>query len=126
MGRVLVERRLDDRRGETLAADLDLERRPFFRSGQREIGRADRHAQRGTHRPTPHLAARRAAVEHRIAMAREAALSHREADEAARETTLLLRDERVAADEVALAELDEPGESRLEGSRRVVDVVAVE
>src|SRR5258705_3586798 len=126
MGRVLVEGRLDDRGGETLAADLDLEGRPFLRASEREIRRADGDSECGAHRATPHLAARRAVVVHRVAVPREAALAHRETDEAARETALLLRDERIAADEVALVQLHEPGESRLEGRRGVVDVVAVE
>src|SRR5690242_12944251 len=49
-----------------------------------------------------------------------------EADELARDATLLLPHEGVAADEVALGELHEPGEVRLERRRCVVDVVAVE
>ena len=45
-----------------------------------------------------------------------------EADELARDATLLLPDERVASDELALGELYEPAEVRLERRRRIVDV----
>src|SRR4051812_1200652 len=49
-----------------------------------------------------------------------------EADEPTRQARLLLPNERVAADEIALRQLHEPAEVRLERRRRVVDVVAVE
>src|SRR4051812_5592991 len=105
MGRVLVEGRLDDRGGETLAADLDLEGRAFLRAGEREVGRADGNSEGRTHRAAAHLAAGRARIEHRVAVSRKAALGHREADETPRQAALLLRDERIAADEVSLVQL---------------------
>src|SRR6478609_678295 len=67
MGRVLVEGRFDDRGREALAADLDLEGRPFLRAGDREVCRTDWHAEGGAHGAAAHLAARRAVVEHRVA-----------------------------------------------------------
>src|SRR5437764_10807839 len=49
-----------------------------------------------------------------------------EADELSRYAPLLLPDERVAADELALRELHQPAEVRLQWRRRVVDVVSVQ
>ena len=66
-------------------------------------------------------------VDKRIAVARDAAADHLEADELARQAVRLLHAlERRAADEVALVELDDPAEAGLERVRRLVDVVAVE
>jgi len=59
-------------------------------------------------------------------VARHGAVGHLEADQlAARPRGAHLLD-RVAADEVALAGLDDPAESGLQGVRRLIDVVAVE
>ena len=59
-------------------------------------------------------------------MPREGALAGGESDEAAGEAGGLLRLEGRLPDKVALGELHEPSEARLEGRRRVVDVVPVE
>ena len=65
-----------------------------------------------------------AVVDDRVAVARDAALLHHEADELAREALGLLLGERLLADE-ALA-LDHPAEAGLERRVVLVDVVAVE
>src|SRR5262249_33845936 len=54
------------------------------------------------------------------------AIHHLEAYELARDAGPLLRGERVAPQEIALAHLDDPAEVRFPGRDRIVDVVAVE
>src|ERR1043166_1264376 len=127
MARFLIERRLHDRRRHGAAANVDRDRRPLLRPSYGDIARPDRIAQRGTHGAAPHFTAGNARAFDAIPMARDAAsvVGH-EADELARDSLLLLPDECIASDEVALGELDEPAEVGLEGRGGVVDVVAVE
>src|SRR4051794_30901640 len=110
VARVLVKRRLHDRRRGALAAGLDLETRPFPGTFGRKVAGADRDAETRAHRSAEHLATRRAVVEDGITVAGEGALGGREADELALHPLLLLLHERVPSHEVALLELHRPGE----------------
>ena len=61
-----------------------------------------------------------------VAMARDGAVEHLEADQLARHAFLLLPAQHVVADELLLLPADRPAEIGLEHGRRLVDVVAVE
>src|SRR5436190_7553055 len=81
MGRILIERRLDDGRLGALPADLDVKRAPLLRRLRRDVARADRNAERWAHSPAAHKTARRIANEHGIAMPSDVLVRHREPDE---------------------------------------------
>src|SRR5436305_14515243 len=81
MGRILIEWRLDDGRLGAFSTDLYVERGSFFRCFSRDVARADRDAEGGTHRAAADDAARLPSHKHCIAMTRDVFVSHREADE---------------------------------------------
>ncbi len=62
----------------------------------------------------------------RVLIAGDAPVDHLESDQQSRHARATLLQEDVAADEIALVELADPGEVRLQDRGRVVDVVAVE
>ena len=66
------------------------------------------------------------ASQQRVAVAGDAAPDHLEADQLARQPALLALEQRLAPTNVALVELHDPAEARLERVGRLVDVVAVE
>src|SRR5262245_45251422 len=114
MRSLFVERRLHHRRRHSLAADLDLERRPLLRRLRREIRRPDRNTERRAHRSAADDTTRLTTDEDRIPVARDVAIAEREADELLLHTLRFLRVEHVAADECALLEFHEPGKVSLE------------
>ena len=64
--------------------------------------------------------------QHFVAVAADAAAAHFESDQLARDALLLLLRKRVAADEIAFVELDDPAEVGFERRDGGVDLVPVE
>src|SRR5512142_514318 len=102
MRRILVERRLDDRRLNALAADLDLEPRTLLGRVRRQIARSNRDGERGAHGAAAHQTTRPASGKHRVSVSRDVAIAEREPDELSRNAFGFLALECRFADEVAL------------------------
>src|SRR4029079_7178069 len=114
MGRIPIEWRLDDRRLGALPTDLDVERAALLRRLRGDVARADRNAERWAHCPATHDTARLASDKHGVPVPRDVFVRHRETDELLLHTIRFLLVEHRAADELALLQLDQPREVRLE------------
>src|SRR4051812_21825396 len=123
----LVERSLDDLGLDEAAAAVDDEIGAHRAHGRGHVAETDVLAQgrRGA-AAGDHAHARARGVEDGVAVARDAAAHHLEADHLAGGAFLLDALQRGAADEVALVELDHPAEAGLDGVGGLVDVVAIE
>src|SRR3990172_576236 len=121
-----VERGLHDFGRDRATAYVDGKRRALGREAGRHVGEPDRDAETGRFRAAGDVADRFPVLEHGVAVARDAWLGEREADELLREARLLLLLQRLAPDEVALVQLHHPGQARLERRGGVVHVRPVE
>src|SRR6476620_3957745 len=110
--RPLVERRRNDARGRRPAADVHLELGPDGRGAGRQERQPDRPAERRRVGPGRHDAGAGRGLRG-VAVPGDPPVGHLESDELARYAGRLLRDERLAADELALRGLDDPAEVRL-------------
>src|SRR5262249_60422596 len=108
-----VEGTRDDPGRKETAPDIDLDRRAGCRHAGRNVAESDERAQRGGTRPAGDASDRDAVPAEGVAMARYARLVELDADQAPLDARLRLRDERGAADEVALAELPDPARGGL-------------
>src|SRR5262249_44872486 len=121
----LVERRLDDPRARLAPADVHGELLADVAGGRRQQREPDGPAERGGMRAGRDDAGAGGGLRG-VAVPRDPAIAHLEADEPARDSLGLLLLERAAAEEIALLHLDDPAQVRLPRRDRVVDVVAVE
>src|ERR1041385_840133 len=121
-----VERRRDNARSGLFSSDQDAEFRAWRRFSERKIREADRFFQRRRMRPAGDHADLFLAVDDWVAVAADAALDHLESHQLPARSLGLLALQDVAAVEVALLQLDDPSEVRLQRGGGVVDVVAVQ
>src|SRR5262249_10101280 len=124
--RSLIERQRHDARARAAAADVDVELGAGRRVLDRQVCHADRFLQVRRLRAAGDDAGLLVADEGVVAMARDAAVDHLEADDLALRTFGFLCPQRGSADEVVLLPADDPAQIRFHRSRRLVDVVAVE
>src|SRR5206468_8910888 len=116
----------DDPGRNQTAPDIDLERRAGCRRAGRNVAESDERAQRGGARPAGDAPDPDAVPTEGIAMARYARLIELDAYQPPLDSRLRLRGEGGTADEITLAELDDPGEPGLERRGGRVHVASME
>src|SRR5215212_3673135 len=116
--RSFVEWQRHDAGASAAVAHVDVEFRVGGR-GRRDVGHPDGFLEEWRPGSAGHVPGGHPANEHRMALPRDRAIDHLEADEAPRQARLLLCLERRAADEPALRPRDDPLQIGLEHRRGV-------